>query len=73
MKSEGKEIQELKQALLKANQEIDKLSRIKSDFVSIVSHELRTPLTSIKESVSIVLDGIAGPINVEQKNFLTKK
>ncbi|MBU4311606.1 MAG: diguanylate cyclase [Candidatus Omnitrophica bacterium] len=66
-----KEIAELKQALLKANEDIEKLSKVKSDFVSIISHELRTPLTSIKESVSLVLDGIAGPINVEQKNFLS--
>jgi nitrogen-specific signal transduction histidine kinase/GGDEF domain-containing protein len=65
-----KETQNLKDALLKANKEIEKLSRIKSDFISIISHELRTPLTSIKESVSLVLDGIAGPVTEEQKKFL---
>lgn len=65
------EMQDLKDALLKANNEIEKLSRIKSDFVSVISHELRTPLTSIKESVSLVLDGIAGPLTEEQKKFLT--
>jgi CheY-like chemotaxis protein/nitrogen-specific signal transduction histidine kinase len=71
MRDYEKEIQDLKSALLKANEEIEKLSRIKSDFISIISHELRTPLTSIKESVSLVLDGIAGPISEEQKRFLT--
>ncbi len=44
--------------------------RIKSDFISVVSHELRTPLAIIKESVAIVEDGSAGPINPEQKKFL---
>ena len=39
MDSQQKEIQELKQALLKANQDVEKLSRVKSDFVSIISHE----------------------------------
>ena len=53
MDSQQKEINELKQTLLKANQDIEKLSKVKSDFVSIISHELRTPLTSIKESVCL--------------------
>jgi len=70
MENQQKEIQELRQALLKANQDIEKLSKVKSDFVSIISHELRTPLTSIKESVSLVLDEIVGPLNEEQKKFL---
>jgi len=70
MTDQEKEIQALKEELSKANEEIEKLSRIKSDFISVVSHELRTPLTSIKESVSLVLDGVAGPISEEQKKFL---
>jgi len=71
MRDYEKEIQDLKGALLKTNEEIEKLSRIKADFISIISHELRTPLTSIKESVSLVLDGITGPISEEQKKILT--
>ena len=71
MADQEKEIQGLKEELLKANQEIEKLSRIKSDFVSVISHELRTPLTSIKESVSLILDGVTGPLSEEQKKFLT--
>lgn len=63
-------INELEQELLKAHQDIEKLARIKSNFVSIISHELRTPLTSIKESVSLVLDGVAGPLNENQNEFL---
>jgi len=71
MKNKKSQIAELKQALLKANEDIERLSKIKSDFVSIISHELRTPLTSIKESVSLVLDGVAGPLNENQGEFLT--
>lgn len=40
-------------------------------FYQTVSHELKTPLTSIKEFASIILDGLAGPINSEQKEYLT--
>lgn len=36
----------------------------------MVSHELRVPLTSIKESIAIVLDGVAGKITKEQENCL---
>ncbi len=43
---------------------------VKSQFISMVSHELRTPLTAIKEAIAIVLDGSAGEINDEQKDFL---
>jgi signal transduction histidine kinase len=42
----------------------------KSQFMSMVSHELRVPLTSIKESIAIVLDGVAGKITKEQENCL---
>jgi PAS domain S-box-containing protein len=45
--------------------------KMKSEFISTVSHELRTPLTVIKEGVSIVLEGIAGPVEDEQRRFLS--
>jgi signal transduction histidine kinase len=37
----------------------------------MVSHELRTPLGPIKEGVSIILDGITGEINPQQRDLLT--
>ena len=43
---------------------------LKSHFISVASHELRTPLHSIKEGINIILDGSAGEINHDQKNFL---
>ena len=40
------------------------------EFASKVSHELRTPLTVIKESIGILLDGVAGPVSAAQKEYL---
>lgn len=40
--------------LEEANQRLQKLDQLKSDFLSSVSHELRTPLTSIRGFASLV-------------------
>lgn len=47
------------------------IDELKDKFISTVSHELRTPLSIIKEGVSLVLDGTAGPENEKQVKFLT--
>jgi signal transduction histidine kinase len=42
----------------------------KNQFLSHVSHELRTPLTCIHQFVTILLDGLAGEVNNEQRYHL---
>lgn len=54
----------------KAEEKVKEAIEIKSQFISMVSHELRTPLANMKEGVTIVLDGVVGEINDEQRNFL---
>ena len=39
-------------------------------FYHSLSHELKTPLTSIREFLSIVLDGLTGNINLQQREYL---
>ncbi|HEX5037191.1 MAG TPA: ATP-binding protein [bacterium] len=56
--------------LSRANEELTRLNRIKSDFTSMVSHELRTPLSSIKAGIDLVLDGVEGPLTAEQSAIL---
>jgi signal transduction histidine kinase len=43
----------------------------RADLVNMVSHDLRIPLTAIKEGIDIVGGGDAGPVNEEQKEFLS--
>jgi len=44
--------------------------QFKDEFLSHVSHELRSPLTAIYQFVTIVLDGLAGEINLEQREYM---
>jgi PAS domain S-box-containing protein len=50
---------------------IVKLAKVKSKFTSVVSHELRSPLATIKEATNLVLEGVLGPVNNEQKDMLS--
>jgi len=44
--------------------------RVKDRFLSQVSHELRTPLAAIHQFVTILLDGLAGSLASEQREYL---
>jgi signal transduction histidine kinase len=44
--------------------------QFKDEFFSHVSHELRSPLTAIRQFVTILLDRLAGELNVEQSQYL---
>jgi PAS domain S-box-containing protein len=52
------------------NERLRELDVMKDEFVALVSHELRTPLTSIQGYTELILDGIAGEINEEQREML---
>lgn len=52
------------------NRKLERLERVKSEFISIVSHELRTPLTAIKNSMDIILSGKAGILTEPMEKFM---
>ncbi|ATX82375.1 diguanylate cyclase (GGDEF) domain-containing protein [Mariprofundus ferrinatatus] len=56
--------------LTKANEELTRANKAKSQFLSNMSHELRTPLTSINGFSEFLLDGFIGPLNEAQSKYL---
>jgi len=65
-----REVQEKNKKLSEALERLQELSRLKSNFLATVSHELRTPLTSVIGYSEMLLAGLAGDLNDEQKDYL---
>lgn len=53
------------------NAKLQKQNHEIQGFYQTASHELKTPLTAVSEFIGIILDGIAGPLNEAQMEFLS--
>lgn len=51
-------------------QQLIDLNRSKDEFIALASHQLRTPATAVKQYVSMVIEGYAGPVNEDQAALL---
>ena len=66
----GEELEQARERLASQNQELLHLSQLANDFIDRVSHDLRAPLAVIKESASILHDGLLGPLAAEQNEYV---
>jgi len=64
-----KEIEQ-KEQLEDLTKKLKHLDNVKNEFISVAAHELRAPLTAIKGYLSMILDGDAGKISQQAKEFL---
>lgn len=66
------ERKQLEHQVQKQLERLTELDRTRQLFVNYVVHELRSPLTSVKGFVELLEDGYAGPLEDEQREYVSR-
>ncbi len=69
-KKAEEEIRKLNRELELKVVDLQEVTRIKTEFLSITSHELRTPLTPMKAQLQMLREGYKGRLNQRQKESI---
>ncbi|OGQ10466.1 MAG: hypothetical protein A2138_23020 [Deltaproteobacteria bacterium RBG_16_71_12] len=64
------ELEDKNRTLKEQNERLQELDKLKSNFLATVSHELRTPLTSVIGYSEMLIEGMAGTLNDEQREYV---
>ena len=70
LKTTNQALVQTNELLERQNMDLLEARRAKDEFLANISHELRTPLTAVIGYISVMQDGLAGPINREQRATL---
>ena len=52
--------------------ELEKASKMQADFAAMIAHDLRSPLMNISGAAEVMMNGMFGSVNHEQKQWLGK-
>jgi signal transduction histidine kinase len=52
--------------------EREEIERLQSRFISMITHELRSPINTINGFLDLALEGIAGELNQQQREFIQR-
>lgn len=66
------EIGDLSRSFRTMSQRLAELDRLKAEFVSVASHELKTPINVIGGYAELLLDGMYGDVDGEQREVLER-
>jgi two-component system, sensor histidine kinase len=66
----GRKMAEADQALRELNRQLEAANRNKSEFLASMSHELRTPLNGILGASELLEQGLFGPLNDKQREYV---
>lgn len=70
LKEVAAEMEALSAENARLNQAVQQANLARSRFVSAVTHEIRVPMTSIKGYTDLLRQGVIGPVNEQQLDFL---
>jgi len=65
-----RELQQVLEELSRKSRQLEVASQHKSDFLANMSHELRTPLNAIIGFSQVLRQGLFGPVNAKQEEYL---
>jgi signal transduction histidine kinase len=56
----------------KQARELEKANQLQADFAAMIAHDLRSPLMNISGAAEVMMNGMFGDVNDEQKRWLEK-
>jgi PAS domain S-box-containing protein len=70
LQEKNEQLKAQREELVRKATELELVSQAKSEFLASMSHELRTPLSAVIGFSELMLDGVPGEINDEQRGCL---